>query len=98
MGIKVNSYLFNYLVILLIIKPAYKLLFNVKFEVRVKLISLFVFIANMIDNCFKIGSIKYHRRSLLQILEPINILFMNIWVVEVSFKLSYKVLIISFKV
>ena len=82
----------------MIIKPTYELLFNVKFEARVELINLSVFIASIIDNYFKIGSIKYYGRSLLQILEPINILFTNIWVIEVSFKLSHKVLIISFKV
>ena len=79
-------------------KPAYELLFNVEFEVRVELIGLFIFVASMVDNYFKISSIKYYRYSLLQILEPIDILFINIWVIEVSFKLSYKVLIISFKV
>ena len=65
MGIKVNSYLFNYFIILLIIKPAYELLFNVKFETRVELIGLSIFIASMVDNYFKISSIKYHRYSLL---------------------------------
>ena len=82
----------------MITKPAYKLLFNIKFKAKVELISLFIFIINIIDNSFEISRIKYYKRSLLQILEPINILFTNIWVVEVSFKLSYKVLIISFKV
>ena len=79
-------------------KPAYELLLNVEFEVRVELIGLFIFVASMVNNYFKISSIKYYRHSLLQILEPINILFINIWVIEVSFKLSYKVLIIGFKV
>ena len=98
MRIKVNSYLFDYLIILLITKPAYELLFNVKFKARVELINPFIFIISIIDNYFKIGRIKYYRRSLLQILEPIDVLFINIWVVKVSFKLSHKVLIISFKV
>ena len=98
MGIKVNNCLFNYLVILLITKPAYELLFNVEFETRVELISLFIFIISIVDNCFKISHIEYYKRSLLQILKSINILFTNIWVIKVSFKLSHKVLIISFKV
>ena len=82
----------------MVIKPAYKLLFNIEFKARVKLISLFISVISMVDNYFKIGSIKYYRYSLLQILESINILFTNIWVIKVSFKLSYKVLIISFKI
>ena len=83
---------------MLVTKPAYKLLFNIKFEARVELISLFISVVSMIDNCFKINSIKYYRYNLLQVLKPINILFTNIWVIKVSFKLSYKILIISFKV
>ena len=98
MGIKINSCLFNYLIILLVTKPAYELLFNIEFKARVKSISLSIFIASIIDNYFKISNIKYYRRSLLQILEPINILFTNIQVIKVSFKLSYKILIIGFKV
>ena len=90
--------MFNYLIILLITKPVYELLFNVKFEAQVELINLSIFIISMVDNYFKISNIKYHRRSLLQILKPINILFIKIWVIEVSFKLSYKVLIIGFKI
>ena len=65
MGIKVNGYLFDCLIVLLITKPAYKLLFNVEFEARVELISLFVFIVSIINNCFKISSIEYHKCSLL---------------------------------
>ena len=65
MGIKVNSYLFDYLVVLLITKLVYKLLFNIKFEARVELISPSVFIVNMIDNCFKISNIEYHGHNLL---------------------------------
>ena len=97
-GIKVNSYLFNYLVVLLITKLAYELLFNIKFEARVELISPSIFIASIVNNYFKISSIEYYRYSLLQILKSIDILFINIQVMKVSFKLSYKVLIISFKV
>ena len=82
----------------MVTKPTYKLLFNVKFEARIELISLFVFIVSMVDNYFKISRIEYYKHNLLQILEPIDILFINIWVIEVSFKLSYKVLIISFKI
>ena len=98
MGIKFTSYLFNYLIILSVTKPADKLLFNIKFKTRVELISLFISIISLVNNYFKISSIKYYRYSLLQILKPINILFINIWVIEVSFKLSHKVLIISFKI
>ena len=64
MGIKVNGCLFNCLVVLLITKPAYELLFDVEFEARVELISLFVSITSIIDNYFKISSIEYHGRSL----------------------------------
>ena len=97
-GIKVNGCLFDCLIILSVIKPAYELLFNVEFEARVELIGLFIFVVSMVDNYFKISSIEYYRYNLLQILKPINILFINIWVIKVSFKLSYKVLIINFKV
>ena len=83
---------------MLITKPAYKLLFNVEFKARVELINPFIFIVNIVDNYFKISNIKYYKHSLLQILKPINILFTDIWVVKVSFKLSYKVLIISFNI
>ena len=72
----------------MVTKRAYKLLFNVEFEARVELISLSVFGASMVDDYFEIGSIKYYRYNLLQILESINILFINIWVINVSFKLS----------
>ena len=64
--------------ILSVIKPAYELLFNIKFEVRVESINLFIFVANIVDNYFKINNIKYYRHSLLQILKSINILFINI--------------------
>ena len=55
MKIKDNSYLFNYLIILSVTKPAYELLFNVKFKVRVKLIGLFIFIASIINNNFDLA-------------------------------------------
>ena len=65
MRIKVNSYLFNYFIILLVIKPAYKLLFNIKFKARVESISLFIFIVSTVDDYFKISRIEYYKRSLL---------------------------------
>ena len=65
MRIKVNSCLFDYLIILSVIKLAYELLFNIKFKARVELINPFIFIVNMVDNYFKISNIEYYRYSLL---------------------------------
>ena len=41
----------------MVTKPAYKLLFNVKFEARVELIGLFISVVSMVDDCFEISSI-----------------------------------------